>query len=87
MFTLLALKEINNSPLVVTRRAFLFGTRMIKEWINRVLNRSLKTTKFGDNKEVDWSEIPMTTVPEEFKERINAERVREEVSSLDDTPS
>jgi len=39
-----------------------------------VLNRSLKTTKFGEQEqEVDWSNIPMTTVPKEFREKINAE--------------
>jgi hypothetical protein len=47
---------------------------MIREWLNRVLNRSLKTTKFGEQEqEVDWSNIPMTTVPKEFREKINAE--------------
>ena len=38
-----------------------------------MLNRSIKTTKFSDNEKVDWSNIPMTTVPKEFKETRNAE--------------
>jgi len=46
---------------------------MIREWINKVLKPSIKTTKFGDDEKVDWSNIPMTTVPKEFKETRNAE--------------
>ena len=56
---------------------------MIREWINRVLNRSLKTTKFGDNKDVDWSEIPMTTVPKEFKEIRNAESNEKRLQAME----
>ncbi len=51
-----------------------------------MLNRSLKTTKFGDNeKEVDWSNIPMTTVPKEFKERIHGEKVETRLQNMEDT--
>ena len=43
---------------------------MIREWINRVLNRSVKT-KISDNKIEDMI-VPMTHVPEEFRRQLNA---------------
>ena len=76
MFMLLALENYNNSPLVDNTAGFFIRKQMtIHEWLNKVLKRSMKTIKFSnnDNNEVDWSNIPMTTVPDEFKERIKSE--------------
>ena len=43
---------------------------MIREWINRVLNRSIKTT-ISEEKIEDMI-VPMTHVPEEFRRQLNA---------------
>ena len=55
---------------------------MIREWINRVLNRSVKT-RISEEHVEDW-EIPMTTVPAEFRRELNAKILERQKMAISD---
>ena len=55
---------------------------MIREWIKRVLNRSIKTT-VSEEKLEDMI-VPMTHVPDEFRRKLDAERVEKRLQSMED---
>jgi hypothetical protein len=55
---------------------------MIREWINRVLKRSIKTTISEER--IEDMIVPMTHVPEEFRRVLNAKILEKQEMAVRD---